>query len=89
MSGDHQEYDDLNEEMIGKLTEELTDDLIRLHKAKENLTSLMDNMEGRKIPSKDTHNFIVETIRTQLEVSLDNLDNAIFQTNEILSQISG
>lgn len=89
MSGDHQEYDDLNEEMKGKLTEELTDDLIRLRKAKHNLTSLMENMEGRIIPGKDTHNFMIETIRTQLEVSLDNLDNAIFQTNDILSQISG
>jgi len=88
MGGDNQEYEDLNEEIRSKLTEELTDDLIRMHKAKENLTSLMENMEGRKIVNKDSHNFVVETIRTQLEVALDNLENAIYQSNEILMQIS-
>ncbi len=87
MSEDNQGYDGLNDEIKGKLHEELAEDLIRLNKAKENLTSLMDGMGNTKIPNFDSHNFIIETIRTQLEVSLDNLENAIYQTNEILEKV--
>ncbi len=87
MSEENQNYDGLSEDIKSKLNEELTEDLVRLNKAKENLTSLMDGMSNTKIPNFDSHNFIIETIRTQLEVSLDNLENAIYQTNEILEKV--
>ncbi len=85
MSGD--QYDQLSSDIKGKLSEELTDHLENLRKAKENMSSLMENMANHKLPNFDSHNFIIETIRTQLEVSLDNLDNAIYQTNEILDKV--
>ena len=87
MSEENQDYDGLSEDIKSKLKEELTEDLVRLNRANENLTSLMDGMSNTKIPNFDSHNFIVETIRTQLEVSLDNLENAIYQTNEILEKV--
>ena len=87
MSEDNEGYDALNDDIKGKLHEELADDLIQLNKAKENLSSLMDSMGNNKIPNFDSHNFIIETIRTQLEVSLDNLENAIYQTGEVLEKV--
>ena len=81
------QYNELPADIKGKLSEELTDDLVKLHMAKENLTSLMVGMTNRKIPNFESHDFMIETIRTQLEVSLDNLDNAIYQTNEILEKV--
>ena len=47
----------------------------------------MEGLTQHKIPNEDAHNFMVETIRTQLEVSLDNLDNAIYQTKELLAEV--
>ena len=88
MSDDNRGYDELNDDIKGKLNEELTDDLVRLRKAKENLTSLVESMVNHKIANFDSHNFIIETIRTQLEVSLDNLENAIYQTKEILEKVN-
>jgi hypothetical protein len=85
MSGE--QYDQLSSEIKGKLSEELADHLGKLHGAKENMASLMESMVNHKLPNFDSHNFIIETIRTQLEVSLDNLDNAIYQTNEILEKV--
>jgi len=86
MSGD--QYEQLSTEIKGKLNEELADDIVKLQKAKDNMASLMENMANHKLPNFDSHNFMVETIRTQLEVSLDNLDNAIYQTNEILEKVN-
>ena len=85
MSGD--QYDQLSSDIKGKLSEELADHVLKLNKAKENMASLMENMANHKLPNFDSHNFMIETIRTQLEVSLDNLDNAIYQTNEILDKV--
>ena len=85
MSGD--QYDQLSSDIKGKLSEELTDHLLKLNKAKENMATLMESMANHKLPNFDSHNFMIETIRTQLEVSLDNLDNAIYQTNEILDKV--
>lgn len=83
-----EQYDQLSADIKGKLSEELTDDLLKLSQAKESMTALMDNMVNHKLPNFDSHNFMIETIRTQLEVSLDNLDNAIYQTNEILEKVN-
>ena len=82
-------YEDLNDEMKGKLMEELAEDLVRMEKARTNLVQLMEGIEDNKVAGMDSHNFMVETIRTQLEVSLDNLNNAIYQTQEILKEVEG
>ena len=82
-------YEDLNDEMKGKLMEELAEDLVRMEKARTNLVQLMEGIEDHKVAGMDSHNFMVETLRTQLEVSLDNLNNAIYQTQEILKEVEG
>ena len=87
MSEEQTGYSNLSEEIKGKLMEELAEDLVRMEKARTNMVQLMEGMEDHKIAGHDSHNFMVETIRTQLEVSLDNLDNAIYQTQEILKEV--
>ncbi len=82
------QYEQLSSEIKGKLNEELSDDLVKFTQAKDNMAALMSNMTNHKLPNFDSHNFMIETIRTQLEVSLDNLDNAIYQTNEILEKVN-
>lgn len=82
-----QDYDKLSQEIKGKLVEELGDDLDKLEEARKRIVFIMDGLSQHKIPNEEAHNFMIETIRTQLEVALDNLDNAIFQTKEILGQV--
>ena len=82
-----QDYSKFSDEIKGKLVEELGDDLDKLEEARKRIVFIMDGLSQHKIPNEDAHNFMVETIRTQLEVSLDNLDNAIYQTKELLSEV--
>ena len=82
-----QDYSKLSDEIKGKLVEELGEDLDKLEGARKRIVFIMEGLSQHKIPNEDAHNFMVETIRTQLEVSLDNLDNAIYQTKELLSEV--
>ena len=82
-----QDYSRLSDEIKGKLVEELGDDMDKLEEARKRIVFIMEGLTQHKIPNEDAHNFMVETIRTQLEVCLDNLDNALYQTKELLSQV--
>lgn len=82
-----QDYSRLSDEIKGKLVEELGDDMDKLEEARKRIVFIMEGLTQHKIPNEDAHNFMVETIRTQLEVSLDNLDNAIYQTKELLAEV--
>ena len=64
-----QDYSRLSDEIKGKLVEELGDDMDKLEEARKRIVFIMEGLNQHKIPKEDAHNFMVETIRTQLEVS--------------------
>lgn len=80
-------YSKLEKDVKSWYIDLFTTDHEDLSKMRKKLLEMMDNADNLKIETVESHNFLIETIRTQIEVALDSIDNAIYQINEVKEEL--
>lgn len=87
MADRKEHYSNLEKDVKSWYIDLFTTDHEDLSKIRKKLLDMMDNADNLKIENLESHNFLIETIRTQIEVALDSVDNAIYQINEVNEEL--